>query len=183
MKFIDSHCHLDNDKLSNEGFIKLIENDFNLSCVILQGANLARSKEVVEWAQKSDKVFACVGIHPEDVDEFNEKTIEKLTDLTKNKKVVGIGEIGLDYHYCSDNKELQKEVFIAQLKLAKLLRLPVCIHCRDACEDLYEILKANKNLLLGGAVIHCFCENSIWAEKFVSLGCYISFCGNFTFKN
>ena len=183
MKFIDSHCHLDNEKIKNEEFIRLVNEDFNLACVILQGANVVRSEEVVKWAKTTDKAFACVGVHPEDVELFNAETLEKLTNLAKEEKVVGIGEIGLDYHYASDNKKLQKEVFISQLKLASALNLPVCIHCRDAVDDLYEILKNNLSLIKSGAVIHCFCENASWAEKFVSLGCYISFCGNFTFKN
>ncbi|MCR5553172.1 MAG: TatD family hydrolase [bacterium] len=185
MKFIDSHCHLHNEIISNDEVKAIIEEDDSLLFCLIQGASEERNKELVDFIKTCDKAYGLVGLHPEDLQspEENDKVIENLKTYVKNEKIVGIGEIGLDFHFRSDNKEEQLRVFEKQLKLAGELKLPVCIHCREAKVELYEILKRNKENFKHGVVIHCFSEDSDWAKKFIDLGCYLSFCGNFTFKN
>ena len=102
--------------------------------------------------------------------------------LAKEKKVVAIGEIGLDYHSAGFNKEKQKELFLKQLEIADKMNLPFCIHCRLAAEDVYDILSKNKHLINHSGLMHCYSEGSEWVDKFLELGLYISFSGNITFK-
>ena len=95
--------------------------------------------------------------------------------------MVAIGEIGLDYHYNYDKKS-QKELFVKQLELADRLGLPFCIHCRDAANDVFEILNENKHLINHSGLMHCYSEGKEWFEKFLGLGLYLSFSGNITFR-
>lgn len=183
MKLIDTHCHLYNDKIDNGLVLKLIEEADELEKVVLMGTNLDKSQENLTFAQSCAKAYVCVGIHPEEINDNWKNELIEIEKLLDNKKVVGIGEIGLDYHYTKENALLQQKVLISQLKLAHKHGLPVCIHTRDSAQDLYKILSDNKNLIDNGCVIHCFSESADWAQKFVDLGCFISFCGNFTFKN
>jgi len=183
MELVDSHCHLADHIISNKEVKRLIEADFNLAFCVLQGANIERSREVIHFAKTCNKAYACVGLHPEDANLFSPETISLLAGLARDEKVIGIGEIGLDYHYAGFDATLQKRILLDQLNLAVKLELPVCIHCRDAAGDLYKILKTRKKNIELGVVIHCFSDGVFWAERFVKLGCYISFCGNFTFKN
>lgn len=180
---IDTHCHLDDELLDNLETIENINNDKNLLFVVTLGTDIKTSKRAIEIAKNNNKVYACVGIHPENVKLFNNQSLTELKILAKENKVVGIGEIGLDYHYNLDNSQLQIEIFKKQIKLAYDLKLPICIHCRDAVEDVYNILKDNIRYLKYGAVMHCFCESEEWAKKFCDLGLYISFAGNFTYKS
>lgn len=185
MKFIDSHCHLHNEIISNDEVKKIIESDDSLLFCLMQGASEERNKELVKFVKTCNKAYGLVGLHPEDNEscEKNDKTIENLKSYVKEEKIVGIGEIGLDFHFRTDNKDEQIRVFKKQLKLAAELKLPVCIHSRDAINIVYQILKENPENFKYGVVIHCFSENAEWAKKMVDLGCFISFCGNFTFKN
>lgn len=183
MKFIDTHCHLYDDKIPNEEVSHLINESADFKMAVLMGTNLDKCRENIAFANTHNKVVTCVGLHPEDITATWQYELTEIEKLVSCDKVVGIGEIGLDYHFKQDNKQLQKEVFILQLKLAKKHKLPVCIHTRDSVEDVYEILKNNLSLIQYGCVIHCFSETAEWAQRFIDLGCYISFCGNFTFKN
>ena len=101
--------------------------------------------------------------------------------IAKHEKVVAIGEIGLDYHYDFD-KESQKRLFVSQLEIADKLKIPFCIHCRDAAADVYEILSKNKHLINHSGIMHCYSEGGQWYKKFLDLGLYLSFSGNITFK-
>lgn len=180
--FIDSHCHLEDELINNTQTLNQINNDKDLFNVITLGTDIVSSKKAIDFAKKYSKVYACVGIHPENAEQWNEQSLNDLEILAKQNKVVAIGEIGLDYHYNKENKSLQTKIFIEQIKLAYKLKLPICIHCRDAVEDVYEILKSNISYLKYGAVMHCFCETESWAKKFCELGLFISFAGNFTYK-
>lgn len=178
---IDSHCHI--EEASKELLDKLSASNELVACVSL-GADVSSSKKVCDIAKKYEKVYACVGIHPENVSEnLIDENIGNIKLLAEqNKKVVGIGEIGLDYHYTTQNKDLQKTYFEKQIKLAFELKLPFCVHCRDAVCDVYEILVKNRQFLKYGFVMHCYCEGKEWVEKFAELGAYFSFAGNFTYK-
>lgn len=120
------------------------------------------------------------GMHP---DECNKSDVDFsfIKELAENKKVVAIGEIGLDYHYDSTNKENQKKAFIKQIEIANELNLPIVIHSRDADMDMLKILKENK--IKNKFVMHCFSSSAEVAKEILKLGGYISFAGTVTFKN
>lgn len=165
---IDTHSHLnfkafDKDR---EGVVKRTQ-EAGVVCIDV-GTKFETSKHAVELAEKNEKIFAAIGLHPIHMEEgFDAKKYKKLAE---NKKVVAIGEIGLDEKYPNLK---QKEIFIAQLDLARELNLPVIVHCRNAFEELYQILK-NKNLK---GVIHCFTGNWQEAQKFLDLGFYLGING------
>lgn len=165
---IDTHSHLnfkafDTDR---DEVIKITkEND--VVCIDV-GTKYETSKHAVELAEKNENIYAAIGLHPIHIDEGFD--YEKYKDLAKSKKVVAVGEIGLDAKYPNSN---QKEIFIKQLDLAKELNLPVIVHCRMEFENLYKILKDYE---LRG-VIHCFTGDLQQAEKFINLGFYIGING------
>jgi len=172
-KFIDTHAHLNLHSFEKDRFPIIESCLLNNISLINIGTNFLDSKLAIEIAEKySDKVYATVGIHPSEIEEGFD--FEKLKELAKNKKVVAIGEIGLDYFYPIPlQKSLQKHFFIKQIEIAEELNLPIVIHSRDAFDDLYEILKT-KNLR---GVIHCFSGDVKELERFLELGYYIGFNG------
>ena len=180
---IDTHSHLnfsDFDKDRNKVIEKCLNNNV---WMINVGTDYESSKKAIEISEKhSQGVFASVGMHPENIGKevFN---YEKYKALSNSKKVVAIGEIGLDYWYRSKTKkkraefeEKQKELLLKQLNLAKELNLPVIFHCRTAHNDLLEILSAKENSNLRG-VIHCFTGNWDQTEKYLNMGFYLGFTG------
>lgn len=178
---IDTHCHLCDEQYSNEKRQEIIKNmPFdNLEKVITVSYSMESSKDSVKISNENNNVFCAVGVHPENIDEIDINTLE---ELAKNKKVVAIGEIGLDYHYEGFDKEKQKQALIEQLKLAKKINLPVIIHLRDAYEDLKNILLEYKDILTK-IVIHCYSGSLEYAKEILNLGVYFSFTGIITFKN
>lgn len=178
---IDTHCHL---LMFEGGGKKIIENmkSDGLTKLVTIGTTVEDSRQSVVLAEKNENVFAAVGIYPEYAETATDEDFETLKNLAKSRKVVAIGEIGLDYHTEGYNAEAQKRVFLRQMELADKLGLPFCIHCRNAASDVYEILSTHKNLLKHSALMHCYSEGAEWAQKFLSLGLYISFSGNITYK-
>ena len=150
--------------------------------MIVVGYDLQTSKKAVEIASNFDFIYAAVGIHPSEVKNAKLSDFDAIEDMVKNKKVVAIGEIGLDYHWDTDNKAEQKEFFIKQLELAGKCKLPVIIHSRDAAEDTYEVLRQNKSFYDKG-VMHCYSYSLEMAKKFIALGFKIAFGGALTFLN
>lgn len=180
--FIDIHAHLQDEKLI-DNVEKVICDALNsgVQKIICAGYDIMSSRQAVDLANKYPCVFAAVGIHPENVNEYNEQTEKELCCLAQNKKVVAIGEIGLDYHFVSDNKEKQKQVFLSQIKLANKLNLPIVIHTRDAIKDTLDILKENKTNKAG--VFHCFSGSKETLNEVIKLGYNVSFGGAITFNN
>lgn len=180
---IDAHAHLLSDKFDNKLIIANMKDD-GLDCIINIGTSLADSIKGIELADKNKHIFTTVGIHPEYAESATLDKLIELENLLSKSKVVAVGEIGLDYHYKADEpiKQKQKEIFVYQLKLANKYSLPVVIHCRDAAEDILQILKTNKKYLNNGVCMHCYSEGAEYAEAFKNLGCYFSFTGNITFK-
>lgn len=179
----DSHAHLDNERFDedrDELINSLKENGVDL--VLNVGADIQSSKNSIELSKKYDFIYASVGVHPHDVSDLDDSSIDVLRELTKNDKVVAIGEIGLDYYYDNSPRELQKEWFIKQIKLANELKLPIIVHDRDAHQDTFDIIKEYKSDDIG-CVIHCFSGSIELAREFIKLGCYISIPGTVTFKN
>ena len=180
----DSHAHL-NDERFDEDRGELISslNEKGVDLVVNPGACMKTSAESVELANKYDFIYAAVGVHPHDVKDLTEADIQELKRMaTENEKVVAIGEIGLDYYYDAEYKELQKKWFKRQIELANELKLPIIIHDRDAHGDTFEIIKSTKSPEIG-CVLHCYSGNVELAREYVKMGCYISISGTVTFKN
>ncbi len=171
---IDTHAHLNFDAYDadRDEVIKrmLVE---NIQCINV-GTSFETSKSAVELAEKQEGFYAAIGLHPTDVDEpFN---ATKYRELAKSKKVVAIGEIGLDYFRKpnSTQKEKQKEIFIQQLDLARELGLPVILHCRMAHDEVIEILKVSGE---NKGVVHCFTGTWQQAQKYIAMGFYLGING------
>ena len=177
MKLIDSHCHLDDEKFDDDRG-KIIEEikRSEVSKLISAGYSLEGSKKAVDLAKKYDFIYATCGISPNDIPQKeNElwKMVDEIENLViENSKIVAIGEIGLDYYWNQDNKELQKTAFIEQIKLANKLDLPM---------DTIQILKENE--VKNRGVFHCCPLNRELVKEALKLGFYISFAGPITFKN
>lgn len=179
--FCDVHAHLCDEKFNNVK--EVVENAKceKVEKIISASYNFSSCEKNLDIADKFKNVFVAVGVHPENVDEIGEDFILKLENFAKNKKVVAIGEIGLDYYWRDDNKEKQKEVFIKQIELANRLSLPIVVHCRDAIGDALEILK--KHTPIKESLMHCYSGSFESAEEFMKLGFSFSFGGVVTFKN
>lgn len=186
MDFFDSHSHL-NDEKFDEDREKVISEIYKsgVTNFITAGYSLESSIKAVELAKKYKFTFATVGVSPNDIPQNeNElwKQFDSLRVLLENKeKIVAVGEIGLDYYWNKENKDMQKMVFVEQIKIANEYNLPIVIHTRDAYVDTIEILKENKVLKKG--VFHCCPQNMELIREALDLDFYISFAGPITFKN
>lgn len=174
---IDTHCHLSIDDYDN---LKQVIKNMDDNIMIVSGVNTKSNMEVLNLASKYKNIYATIGIHPEEITESIERDIMFVEENINNPKVVGIGEIGLDYHYCKDNKDEQKKWFIKQLQLAKKYDKCVVVHSRDATLDTYEILKESGNNKVN---IHCFSGSLDVARNYINLGYYLGIGGVVTFKN
>ena len=178
--FIDSHAHI--YEIDAKAAIKNAK-DALVEAIVCPGTNIDSCLKSVQLAKENDIVYACVGFHPEDFEVLTKEDEQKLISLAKNEKVVAIGEIGLDYHFRSDNKDFQKYLFVRQLEIAHDLKKPVVVHVRDAMEDAISILREHKDLLEYGGVIHCFGGDVDDAKRLLDLGLVFTFGGICTFKN
>lgn len=175
----DTHAHLNMSKYNNK-LDKIYENarNNNVKEILVVGMDLKTSIRAIEIANTYPNTYASVGIHPAYVNESNHLELDYLYN---NDKVVALGEIGLDFYWTSDNKELQLKVFEEQLLKAIKLNLPVIIHTRNSFDETYEILLKYKGKLSG--VLHCFSSNYGDALKTIELGFLIGIDGPITFKN
>lgn len=180
---IDSHAHLNDKRLLSEldQIIADMPKD-NLEAIVNVGYDLASSKLSVDIA-KHDRVFAAVGIHPHDAKDAGQEAYDFFAQSVRNKKVVAIGEIGLDFYYDYSPREIQQKAFLEQLELADSLSLPVIIHLRDAYQIMLELLKQNKPKLKNGAILHCYSGSAEMMREYAKLGLYFSYGGAITFKN
>lgn len=179
MKLIDSHAHLTSEEFNEDRlFIIRDLSNFSIEAVINPGVNLENSRENIKLAKEFKNFYAQVGIHPSDVDDMGEGDLAEIEILAKD--AVAIGEIGLDYYWTTETKELQKEVFIKQLQMARRLGKPVVIHNREATEDIIDILKGYKDLKVQ---IHCFSTDEKSLKTFMDWGFYISIGGVVTYGN
>ena len=176
----DSHAHY-TDKAFDIDRTHLLDSlkESGICGVINCGADLESSKESATLSTKYDFMYFACGIHPEEVDNLPTDYLDTLRELSKEKKCVAIGEIGLDYYWRQDNKELQKKIFVEQILLARELNLPIIVHSRDAHEDTLSILKEYKPQ----GVLHCFSGSVETAKEIIRLGMYIGLGGAVTFKN
>ena len=179
----DTHAHYDDDAFDadREEIIKaLLESD--VKKIVNVGANLKTSQNSIDLSNRYDLFYAAVGVHPDDCDEIDDAGIEKLREMSKDKRVVAIGEIGLDYYWHKDNPDIQKNAFKRQIELAKELSLPIIIHSREAARDTMDIL-TETNAGVNSGVVHCFSYSPEIALEAIKLGFYVGVGGVVTFKN
>lgn len=180
--FIDTHAHLNDHEIDNLDELLSRAVDNGVEKIIVPATNYKSSVEIVELVQKHKMLFAAVGIHPNDLSDFDDSHFNKIEELTTENKVVAIGEIGLDYYWEPYDKELQQKVLRAMFNIAKRAYLPVIIHNRKSSDDLMKIVNEEyENGLLKGQ-FHSFSGTEEMAKQCIEMGFYISFTGNITYK-
>ena len=178
--YIDTHCHLQSKYYENIDAVIKDNRKAGIDKIIVSGCEICEIKEVIEYAKKYDDVYLTLGFHPEYADSINDIDISWLKEVVKNNnKVIGIGEIGLDYYYSKENRDRQINLFRKMLELASELNLPVVIHSRNATLDTINILK-EYNVV---GVIHCFSGSLETANEYIKMGYYLGIGGVVTFKN
>ena len=176
---IDTHCHLYSEYYSDIDDIVNLAKKSNVNILINNGCDSKSNKEVIDLLDKYKNMYGAIGIHPEEVENHSLDDIKFIEDNLNNKKVVAIGEIGLDYHYSKENKEKQIKLFELQLDIANKYKVPVIIHSRDATEDTINILR--KYNIKG--VIHSFSGSLETAKIYIKMGFLLGINGVVTFKN
>jgi TatD DNase family protein len=176
---IDSHCHLAAAQFNDDrdAVIKRAR-AAGVSPMVTIGDTMTESEANMTIIEQHDDVFATVGVHPHHAKDWQDTHLDQLKKWTEHKKVVGIGEIGLDYHYMHSPKKEQQEVFRTQLTLAKELDLPITVHSREAIEDTWNIISDIKPQKL---VLHCCCELFADVKRFLEQGYFLSFTGIATY--
>ena len=184
MELIDSHAHLDDEKFADD-CAAVVERALASGVVkiITMGDSLESSARSVALTEEFDPVYAAVGIHPEEAQPMTAATDDQLAAWAAQEKVVAIGEIGLDYYWEKDEEKraLQRAIFVRQLDLARQLRLPVCIHDREAHGDMMKILKTEGRGLRG--VLHCYSGSWEMAAELLKGDWYFGIDGPLTYKN
>ena len=178
----ESHAHYDDeqfDKDRDELLLSMPENE--IGTIVNIGVSVESCKQSLELTKKYPYVYASMGIHPDEVGSVTDETICWLKEQSKDKKVVAIGEIGLDYYWDNEPRGIQKKWFQKQIEIAEEQKLPVIIHSRDAAADTMEIMKTYAGRIKG--VIHCFSYSPEQAREYVEMGFYIGVGGVITFKN
>jgi TatD DNase family protein len=177
MEIFETHAHLDLPDFS-EDRAEIIAGclEAGITRIINIGFNQETSENAIAIAEQYPFIFATVGYHPHDAVEYNAEAIK---ELARHEKVVALGEIGLDYFRNISPRYIQRQVFEEQILLAQEYDLPIIVHCRDAHDDCYEILKQNN---AKEVVFHCFSGDVLFAEKIISEGWNLSFAGNITYK-
>lgn len=184
MQIFDTHTHLNDTCFKGkENWYYQHAHKLGVTEMAIVGSNYQLNQEAIRLAEHYRGLYAVIGWHPEEVAEFDHQAIQWLTRYHEHSKVVAIGEIGLDYHWQIQTKKRQQEIFAEQLALAKKWHLPVAIHSREATADTYALLK-EAALPQGQIIMHSFnVEEPNWADRFLELGCYLSYSGVVTFKN
>ena len=181
---IDSHVHLDDEAFNEdrEDIIKSLgENGIEL--VINNSSDLPSSERSVELANKYENIYAAIGVHPHEARTYDDEVEKRLIELSRDKKVLAIGEIGLDYYYDNSPRNVQKEVFKRQIELAAKLKKNIVSHSRDAAKDTFDILKEAHEKYDFTALIHCFSQSVDMMREYLKMGDYIALGGAVTFKN
>ncbi len=178
--FIDTHCHISKDDYDDIDLVIKENINSGVDKMIVSGCEEKTIYEAIELSKKYDSIYISIGYHPDQVNIVDDIMLNKLELLLKNSKVVGVGEIGLDYHYGKDNRDAQINLFRKQMKIAEKYHLPVVIHSRDATEDTISILKEFPSVV---GDIHCFSGSIETAKIYISMGYKIGIGGVVTFKN
>ena len=175
---IDTHAHLDMLDDPKRAIEEALE--ANVKKIIIPSVEPETFSKVIDLANTYENVYAQIGVHPSDAQKFNDDVAKEMMELAKNKKVVAVGEIGLDYYWDKTFVDVQKKVFKTQIEIANILNLPVVVHDREAHGDTYEILEqmGAKKVLM-----HCFSGSVEFAKRCIDKGYYIALGGVVTFKN
>jgi len=181
--FFDTHAHLDDPRFA-EDQEQVIENALanHVRRIVNIGCSRESALNTLELVEKYDWIYGTVGLHPHDAKEMTDELLQELRQWAAHPKIVAVGEIGLDYYYDLSPREVQKEVFRQQIRLALELNLPITIHNRDAHQDVFDILTEENGWSTGG-IFHCYSGSAEMAREIVKRGFYISFSGSVTFKN
>lgn len=179
----DTHVHLNAEQFSDD-LQEVIDRAISesVSNMVVVGFDQITIEKAIELAEKYDFIYASVGWHPVDAIDMTEEHLNWLRELAGHPKVVALGEMGLDYYWDKSPKEIQKEVFRKQIRLAKEVKLPIIIHNRDATADIVEILKEEEAGEVGG-IMHCYSGSVETALECIGMNFYISLGGPVTFKN
>ena len=175
---IDTHAHI--DMLDYDKTMALMS-EYGVKKAIIPSVEVATLDKVFEIALKNENLYAMIGIFPSEVKTYTPKVEEKLRNLAKNPKIKAVGEIGLDYYWDKSFVDLQKEVFVKQIKLANELNLPIVVHDREAHKDSFDLLKEYNNN--SKVLFHCFSGSVEFMKECVKQGWYIAIGGVVTFKN
>lgn len=179
----DTHAHYDDEAFDGDREALLYDLEKkSVEYVVNVGASLRGARASAELAGRFPFVYAAVGIHPDEVGCMNEDVMNELRELCRREKTVAVGEIGLDYHWNVEEKEVQREWFIRQLHLAREMDLPINVHSRDAAQDTFDVIRAEHTGSTGG-IIHCFSGSPEMAAAYVRMGYCIGIGGVVTFKN
>lgn len=180
---IDTHAHYDDEDFDvdrDEALFGL--KDRGVEIVINAAASMDGCRRTLEMIEKYPFMYGMQGVHPDDVGDLTEADIEFMEKHASNPKIVAIGEIGLDYHWDIAPRDVQKYWFKRQMELAKKVKLPICVHSRDAAADTLTIMQESKAEEIGG-VIHCYSYSPELAKEFLKMGFYFGIGGVVTFKN
>lgn len=177
---VDTHIHL-YDKKYQDILEEVIEKaqEAGIVRIIVNGVDRETSLESIRLANKYDFIYAAIGLHPSEIDKEKENDLSWIYELAKNKKVIAIGEIGLDYYWDKSYNDLQRDIFIKQIKIANELKLPVIVHSRDAHQDTFDIMKENQTK----GILHAYQSSLELAREYIKLGYYLGIGGVLTFKN
>ncbi len=179
--YFESHAHYDDRRFREDGDALLASfPSLGIPYVVNVGCDLKSSKASIRMAEKYDHVYASVGIHPHELYDMSSTVIDELKKLAAHKKVVALGEFGLDFHYDTHPREVQRFWFRQQLRLAEELNMPVIIHSREASEETFEIIKSSS---VRKGVIHCYSGAAPMALEYAKMGFYIGVGGVVTYSN
>ena len=176
----DTHAHYDDEAFDDDRESLILSlKDRGVVGIVSCGCDIASTVANQNLSHSFDDFYFAAGFHPENLEDFSVEDLEKLEPFFADEKCVAVGEIGLDYHWMNSTKEKQREVFVAQIELAKAKGLPVIVHDREAHGDTLDILKATKP----SGVLHCFSGSVEMAREVINLGMFLGFNGVATFKN
>jgi TatD DNase family protein len=180
---IDAHCHLNDEQFNNDVDTVISRaHDAGVKIIINAGADVESSRAAMSFADRYKSIYAVVGIHPEHAESFDENALKAIRELAQQRKVIGIGEIGLDFYWENNPpRDVQERALIAQLDLAEELGKPVVVHDRNAHVEIMNIIAQRNGKPRG--MLHCFSGDLAMAQHAIDLGWCISFAGSVTFKN
>ena len=180
---IDTHSHIDMDNYKDR-FEEVLKTafEYGVKKIVIPGVEPSGFERILSLCKKYENIYGAVGIHPEEVNYFDENSEKLLKEYLKHEKIIAVGEIGLDYYWDKSQTEKQKEIFEKQILIAKEAKKPVLVHDREAHQDTFEILKKT-NAAEIGVVMHCFSGSPEFAAECVKEGFYIALGGVTTFKN
>ncbi|HEY2105987.1 MAG TPA: TatD family hydrolase, partial [Candidatus Binataceae bacterium] len=184
-ELVDTHCHLADSRLLADATALIARADAaGVRVIVSVGASgpIQTDRDTVAIAEHHDNVYAVIGVHPHNAGDCDDRRLDQIRELARSKKVVAIGETGMDLHYHNSSRQAQEESLRRHLRLAHELSLPVVIHCREAESIVAEIV-GQEGMPAAGGAIHCFTGTSEDAQRFVAMGFYVSFSGIVTFKN